>query len=153
MPARASVSSPWLQRAQGPGSPRPLSFLPVLLALPLCVRGLPLQPCRTSCYRSCVLPSAPVMAALCSPGGPCPRPLQPSPRHVLQMFLPSPPRTRGLQALHRAWPDAGLIFTHFCSLHPSSPGCRFLCSGTCSNFCSRRPLASVKLCSPHRLLP
>ena len=88
-------------------------------ALLLCVRGLPLQPCRTSCYRSCVLPSALVMAALCSPGGPCPRPRQPSPRHVLQMFLPSPPQTRGLQALHRAWPD-GLIFTHFCSLHPSS---------------------------------
>ena len=81
---------PSLLRALGPGSLHPLSFLIVLLAL----LRLSLQPCKTNCNRNYVLPSAPIIAALYSPGGSCPRPLQPSSRHILQISLSSLPRTR-----------------------------------------------------------
>ena len=64
---------------RGPGSPALPSCLLVLPGLLLCVRELPLQLYRTSCYRSCVLPSAPVMVGPYFLGGPCPRPRLPSP--------------------------------------------------------------------------
>ena len=77
----------------------------------------------------------PVMAALCSLGGPCPRPQQPSPRPVPLMSSPSLPRTRG-PALHLSLASCTAFPMPFGSLRP--PCCRF---------CSWRPLASVKLCS------